>query len=61
MIKNIYLAIPSIPFYVLPLKIILVLTVGIPILENALSTANIPDISGDAGTPIGTVEYSLSS
>ncbi len=34
--------------------------VGIPILEEALAKADIPDISGDAGTPIGKVKYSLS-
>ena len=35
-------------------------TVGIPILEKALSSLTIPDISGDADTPVGTIKYTLS-
>ncbi|XP_064385923.1 bactericidal permeability-increasing protein-like [Halichondria panicea] len=35
--------------------------VGIPILEQSLSSITIPDISGKAGTPIGSISYSLSS
>ena len=34
--------------------------VAIPILEAALSDLTIPDISGSAGTPIGSIDYSLS-
>ena len=34
--------------------------VAIPILEHALSSLSIPDISGSAGTPIGSIDYSLS-
>ena len=33
--------------------------VGVPILEKELSSLSIPDISGSAGTPIGTVDYHL--
>jgi len=33
--------------------------VGIPILEEALAKAKIPDVNGEAGTPIGHVKYSL--
>ena len=33
--------------------------VGVPILEKALLSTSIPDISGKAGTPIGDVDYSL--
>lgn len=29
-------------------------------LEKTLSTLSIPDVSGHAGTPVGSVEYSLS-
>ncbi|CAI8057856.1 Bactericidal permeability-increasing protein [Geodia barretti] len=35
-------------------------SVGIPILEKELLTVAIPDISGDADTPIGSISYSLS-
>eukprot|EP00731_Ephydatia_muelleri_P031068 Em0022g582a len=38
-----------------------IVQVGIPILEQQLSSLNIPDISGSAGTPIGTVDYDLTS
>ena len=34
--------------------------VAIPMLEKALSSLTIPDISGSAGTPVGSVDYSLS-
>lgn len=33
--------------------------VGIPILEKELSTLTIPDITGDADTPIGHITYDL--
>jgi lipopolysaccharide-binding protein len=33
--------------------------VGIPILVSELSSLTIPDISGSAGTPLGSVDYSL--
>ncbi|CAI8057853.1 Lipopolysaccharide-binding protein [Geodia barretti] len=36
-------------------------SVGIPILEKELLTVAIPDISGDADTPIGSISYSLSN
>jgi lipopolysaccharide-binding protein len=35
--------------------------VGIPILEQELLTMAIPDISGDADTPVGHISYDLSS
>ena len=44
-------------YYRIPLSP--VVQVGIPILEQQLSSLNIPDISGSAGTPIGTVDYDL--
>ena len=47
-------------FYLNHSHIIIVRQVAIPILEQALSSLSIPDISGSAGTPIGSVEYSLS-
>ena len=37
----------------------LVCQVAVPILEKELSTISIPDISGSADTPIGTVDYWL--
>ena len=33
--------------------------VGIPILEKELASLNIPDISGSAGTPVGSIDYDL--
>ena len=33
--------------------------VGIPILEQQLASVTIPDISGSAGTPIGSIDYDL--
>ena len=38
-----------------------IVQVGIPILEQQLSSLNIPDISGSADTPIGTIDYDLTS
>jgi hypothetical protein len=34
--------------------------VAIPILIHEISTIAIPDINGDAGTPVGHVSYSIS-
>eukprot|EP00731_Ephydatia_muelleri_P031065 Em0022g579a len=38
-----------------------VVQVGIPILEQQLSSLTIPDISGSAGSPIGTIDYTVTS
>ena len=46
--------------YVLSAPCPAVLKVGLPILEAELKDLNIPDISGDAHSPIGHIEYSLS-
>lgn len=37
-----------------------VCTVGVPILEKELADISIPDISGDASTPVGGISYTLS-
>ena len=33
--------------------------VAVPILEKKLSSLAIPDVSGSADTPIGTIDYEL--
>jgi hypothetical protein len=37
------------------------LQIGVPILEKAISTTQIPDISSDVKTPVGKVSFSLTS